>query len=169
MCNNNTHQHFAQHSHRGDCGFTTLFNGLISTRLCTRDWTHTLSDEHRYVILVVVRILTRDPCFQNLLVESCALTALAEYATTLVDGELGNGTGLLVARTLVEVLSILIRIAGGSERGVHKLQGCGIVSVMMRSLGTADDELRHQVLAFAGCASPSRFWCRLNIYWSYFQ
>ncbi|KAG9283789.1 serine/threonine-protein kinase Nek10 [Astyanax mexicanus] len=92
-------RHFADHHHQAL--FLDIFTALIKNRLNCSDWLHHSSPENILRVLICLRLLIREPCYQKVFFELHGLNHLAKYMESVASSYLGNGDQALEQEQLV--------------------------------------------------------------------
>ncbi|XP_042332499.1 serine/threonine-protein kinase Nek10 isoform X2 [Sceloporus undulatus] len=71
--------------------FQEIFTALVRNRLICREWANRASSIHFLRVLICVRLLMRDPCYQEALYNLGGIDSLAQYMDAVANDYLGYG------------------------------------------------------------------------------
>ncbi|NXJ11995.1 NEK10 kinase, partial [Odontophorus gujanensis] len=107
--------------------FQDIFTSLIKNRLNCRSWVNQASSIHFLRILICLRLLIRDPCYQEMLSSLGGIENLAQYMETVANGYLDCGEEKHNVDKLVNMTYIFQKIAAVKNQrerviasGAHK-------------------------------------------------
>ncbi|OXB68141.1 hypothetical protein ASZ78_008659, partial [Callipepla squamata] len=107
--------------------FQDIFTSLIKNRLNCREWVNQAPSIHFLRVLICLRLLIRDPCYQEMLSSLGGIETLAQYMETVANGYLDCGEENHNVDKLVNMTYILQKIAAVKNQrerviasGAHK-------------------------------------------------
>ncbi|KAM6338969.1 serine/threonine-protein kinase Nek10 [Podargus strigoides] len=107
--------------------FQEIFTSLVKNRLICREWVNQAPSIHFLRVLICLRLLIRDPCYQEMLHSLGGLENLAQYMETVANGYLNYGEEQHNVDKLVNMTYIFQKIAALKDQrewvivsGAHK-------------------------------------------------
>ncbi|XP_030368231.1 serine/threonine-protein kinase Nek10 isoform X3 [Strigops habroptila] len=107
--------------------FQEIFTSLVKNRLTCREWVNQASSIHFLRALICLRLLIRDPCYQETLHSLGAIENLAQYMDTVANGYLDYGEEQHNVDKLVNMTYIFQKLAAVNNQrewvissGAHK-------------------------------------------------
>ncbi|XP_065609545.1 serine/threonine-protein kinase Nek10 [Cyrtonyx montezumae] len=107
--------------------FQDIFTSLIKNRLNCREWVNQAPSIHFLRVLICLRLLIRDPCYQEILSSLGGIENLAQCMETVANGYLNCGEEKYNVDKLVNMTYILQKIAAVKNQreqviasGAHK-------------------------------------------------
>ncbi|KFM13812.1 Serine/threonine-protein kinase Nek10 [Aptenodytes forsteri] len=107
--------------------FQEIFTALVKNRLTCRDWVHQAPSIHFLRVLICLRLLIRDPCYQEILHSLGGIESLAQYMETVANGYLDYGEEQHNVDKLVNMTYIFQKLAAVKDQrewviasGAHK-------------------------------------------------
>ncbi|XP_032298250.1 serine/threonine-protein kinase Nek10 isoform X3 [Coturnix japonica] len=107
--------------------FQDIFTALVKNRFNCREWVNQAPSIHFLRVLICLRLLIRDPCYQEMLYSLGGVENLAQYMETVANGYLGCGEEKHNVDKLVNMTYILQKIAAVKNQrewvvasGAHK-------------------------------------------------
>uniref|UniRef100_A0A8C6IN90 Uncharacterized protein n=1 Tax=Melopsittacus undulatus TaxID=13146 RepID=A0A8C6IN90_MELUD len=91
--------------------FQEIFTSLVKNRLTCREWVNQASSIHFLRVLICLRLLIRDPCYQEMLHSLGAIENLAQYMETVANGYLDYGEEQHNVDKLVNMTYIFQKLA----------------------------------------------------------
>ncbi|XP_074939374.1 serine/threonine-protein kinase Nek10 [Phalacrocorax aristotelis] len=91
--------------------FQEIFTALVKNRLTCREWVNQAPSIHFLRVLICLRLLIRDPCYQEMLHSLGGIENLAQYMETVANGYLDYGEEQHNADKLVNVTYIFQKLA----------------------------------------------------------
>ncbi|XP_057280853.1 serine/threonine-protein kinase Nek10 [Pezoporus wallicus] len=91
--------------------FQEIFTSLVKNRLTCREWVNQASSVHFLRVLICLRLLIRDPCYQEMLHSLGAIENLAQYMETVANGYLDYGEEQHNVDKLVNMTYIFQKLA----------------------------------------------------------
>ncbi|XP_074840528.1 serine/threonine-protein kinase Nek10 isoform X2 [Carettochelys insculpta] len=107
--------------------FQEIFTALVKNRLICREWVNRAPSVHFLRVLICLRLLTRDPCYQEAFYNLGGIEILAQYMETVASGYLGYGEEQHNVDKLVNMTYIFQKISAVKNQrewviasGAHK-------------------------------------------------
>ncbi|KFP99299.1 Serine/threonine-protein kinase Nek10, partial [Leptosomus discolor] len=107
--------------------FQEIFTALVKNRLTCREWVNQASSTHFLRVLICLRLLIRDPCYQEMLHSLGGIENLAQRMETVANGYLGYGEEQHNVDKLVNMTYIFQKLAAVKDQrewvtasGAHK-------------------------------------------------
>ncbi|XP_068261138.1 serine/threonine-protein kinase Nek10 isoform X2 [Nyctibius grandis] len=107
--------------------FQDIFTALVKNRLTSRSWVNQAPSIHFLRVLICLRLLIRDPCYQEMLHSLGGIENLAQYMETVANGYLGYGEEQHNVDKLVNMTYIFQKLAAVKDQrewviasGAHK-------------------------------------------------
>ncbi|XP_040445369.1 serine/threonine-protein kinase Nek10 isoform X4 [Falco naumanni] len=107
--------------------FQEIFTALVKKRLTCREWVNQASSIHFLRVLICLRLLIRDPCYQEMLHSLGGIENLAQHMETVANGYLDYGEEHYNVDKLVNMTYIFQKLAGIKDQrewvtasGAHK-------------------------------------------------
>ncbi|NXJ52439.1 NEK10 kinase, partial [Spizaetus tyrannus] len=107
--------------------FQEIFTALVKNRLTCREWANQAPSIHFLRVLICLRLLIRDPCYQEMLHSLGGIENLAQYMETVADGYLDYGERQHNVDKLVNMTYIFQKLAAVRDQrewviasGAHK-------------------------------------------------
>ncbi|KFQ40390.1 Serine/threonine-protein kinase Nek10, partial [Mesitornis unicolor] len=107
--------------------FQEIFTALVKNRLTCREWVDQAPSIHFLRVLICLRLLIRDPCYQEMLHSLGGIENLAQYMDTVTNGYLDYGEEQHNVEKLVNMTYIFQKLAAVRDQrewviasGVHK-------------------------------------------------
>ncbi|XP_035746591.1 serine/threonine-protein kinase Nek10 isoform X2 [Egretta garzetta] len=107
--------------------FQEIFTALVKNRLTCRDWVNQAPSIHFLRVLICLRLLIRDPCYQEMLHSLGGIENLAQYMETVANGYLDYGEEQHNVDKLVNMTYIFQKLAAVKNQrewvvasGAHK-------------------------------------------------
>ncbi|KAM9303561.1 serine/threonine-protein kinase Nek10 [Morus bassanus] len=107
--------------------FQEIFTALVKNRLTCRSWVNQAPSIHFLRVLICLRLLIRDPCYQEMLHSLGGIENLAQYMETVANGYLDYGEVQHNADKLVNMTYIFQKLAAVKDQrewviasGAHK-------------------------------------------------
>ncbi|KAF1495483.1 Serine/threonine-protein kinase Nek10, partial [Megadyptes antipodes antipodes] len=91
--------------------FQEIFTALVKNRLTSRDWVHQAPSIHFLRVLICLRLLIRDPCYQEMLHSLGGIENLAQYMEAVANGYLDYGEEQHNVDKLVNMTYIFQKLA----------------------------------------------------------
>uniref|UniRef100_A0A452STR3 NIMA related kinase 10 n=1 Tax=Ursus americanus TaxID=9643 RepID=A0A452STR3_URSAM len=141
--------------------FQEIFTALVKNRLICREWVHRAPSIHFLRVLICLRLLMRDPCYQEILHSLGGIENLAQYMEIVANEYLGYGEERHSVDKLVNMTYIFQKLAAVKDQrewvttsGAHK--------TLVNLLGARDTNvLLGALLALASLAESPE--CREKI------
>ncbi|KAM5234020.1 serine/threonine-protein kinase Nek10 isoform 2-T3 [Hipposideros larvatus] len=141
--------------------FQEIFTALVKNRLICREWVHRAPSIHFLRVLICLRLLMRDPCYQEILHSLGGIENLAQYMEIVANEYLGYGEEQHSVDKLVNMTYIFQKLAAVKDQrewvttsGAHK--------TLVNLLGARDTNvLLGALLALASLAESPE--CREKI------
>ncbi|XP_010582679.1 PREDICTED: serine/threonine-protein kinase Nek10 [Haliaeetus leucocephalus] len=107
--------------------FQEIFTALVKNRLTCREWANQAPPIHFLRVLICLRLLIRDPCYQEMLHSLGGIENLAQYMETVANGYLDYGERQHNVDKLVNMTYIFQKLAAVKDQrewviasGAHK-------------------------------------------------
>ncbi|XP_053119311.1 serine/threonine-protein kinase Nek10 [Hemicordylus capensis] len=107
--------------------FQDIFTALVKNRLICREWANRASSVHFLRVLICVRLLMRDPCYQEVLHNLSGIDSLAQYMEIVANDYLGYGEEQHNVDKLVNMTYIFQKLSAVKDQrewvtdsGAHK-------------------------------------------------
>ncbi|XP_008937769.1 PREDICTED: serine/threonine-protein kinase Nek10, partial [Merops nubicus] len=107
--------------------FQEIFTALVKNRLTCREWVNQAPSVHFLKVLICLRLLIRDPCYQEMLHSLGGIESLAQYMEAVTNGYLGYGEEQHNVDKLVNMTYIFQKLAAVRDQrewiiasGAHK-------------------------------------------------
>ncbi|XP_075561482.1 serine/threonine-protein kinase Nek10 isoform X1 [Pelecanus crispus] len=107
--------------------FKEIFTALVKNRLTCREWVNQAPSIHFLRVLICLRLLIRDPCYQEMLHSLGGIENLAQYMEAVAKGYLDYGEEQHNVDKLVNMTYIFQKLAAVKDQrewvlasGVHK-------------------------------------------------
>ncbi|NXP18297.1 NEK10 kinase, partial [Scytalopus superciliaris] len=107
--------------------FQDIFMALVKNRLTRREWVTQAASIHFLRVLICLRLLIRDPCYQEMLHSLGGIESLAQYMETVANGYLNYGEEQHNVDKLVNLIYIFQKLAAVKNQrewvignGAHK-------------------------------------------------
>uniref|UniRef100_U6CRD6 Serine/threonine-protein kinase Nek10 n=1 Tax=Neovison vison TaxID=452646 RepID=U6CRD6_NEOVI len=107
--------------------FQEIFTALVKNRLICREWVHRAPSIHFLRVLICLRLLMRDPCYQEILHSLGGIENLAQYMEIVANEYLGYGEEPHSVDKLVNMTYIFQKLAAVKDQrewvttsGAHK-------------------------------------------------
>ncbi|KAM7123346.1 LOW QUALITY PROTEIN: serine/threonine-protein kinase Nek10 [Ciconia maguari] len=107
--------------------FQEIFTALVKNRLNCRSWVNQAPSIHFLRVLICLRLLVRDPCYQEMLHSLGGIENLAQYMETVANGYLDYGEEQHNVDKLVNMTYIFQKLAAVKDQrewviasGAHK-------------------------------------------------
>ncbi|NXP14944.1 NEK10 kinase, partial [Thinocorus orbignyianus] len=107
--------------------FQEIFTALVKNRLISRSWVNQAPSIHFLRVLICLRLLIRDPCYQEMLHSLGGIENLAQHMETIANGYLSYGEEQHNVDKLVNMTYIFQKIAAVKDQrewviasGAHK-------------------------------------------------
>uniref|UniRef100_A0A8D1MRU3 Protein kinase domain-containing protein n=1 Tax=Sus scrofa TaxID=9823 RepID=A0A8D1MRU3_PIG len=107
--------------------FEEIFIALVKNRLICREWVDRAPSLHFLRVLICLRLLMRDPCYQEILHSLGGIENLAQYMEIVAHGYLGYGEAQHSVDKLVNMTYIFQKLAAVKDQrewvttsGAHK-------------------------------------------------
>ncbi|XP_068838085.1 serine/threonine-protein kinase Nek10 isoform X5 [Capricornis sumatraensis] len=91
--------------------FQEIFTALVKNRLICREWVDRAPSLHFLRVLICLRLLMRDPCYQGILHSLGGIENLAQYMEIVAHGYLGYGEAQHSVDKLVNMTYIFQKLA----------------------------------------------------------
>ncbi|XP_011899190.1 PREDICTED: serine/threonine-protein kinase Nek10 isoform X5 [Cercocebus atys] len=125
--------------------FQEIFTALVKNRLICREWVNRAPSIHFLRVLICLRLLMRDPCYQEILHSLGGIENLAQYMEIVASEYLGYGEEQHTVDKLVNMTYIFQKLAAVKDQrewvttsGAHKtlvnLLGARDTNVLLGSL-----------------------------------
>ncbi|XP_036616339.1 serine/threonine-protein kinase Nek10 isoform X4 [Trichosurus vulpecula] len=125
--------------------FEEIFTALVKNRLICREWVNRAPSIHFLRVLICLRLLMRDPCYQDILHNLGGIENLAQYMEVVADGYLGYGEEQHNVDKLVNMTYIFQKlsavkdqrewiIASGAHKTLVNLLGARDTNVLLGAL-----------------------------------
>ncbi|NP_001381897.1 serine/threonine-protein kinase Nek10 isoform 10 [Homo sapiens] len=125
--------------------FQEIFTALVKNRLISREWVNRAPSIHFLRVLICLRLLMRDPCYQEILHSLGGIENLAQYMEIVANEYLGYGEEQHTVDKLVNMTYIFQKLAAVKDQrewvttsGAHKtlvnLLGARDTNVLLGSL-----------------------------------
>ncbi|XP_050794268.1 serine/threonine-protein kinase Nek10 isoform X1 [Gopherus flavomarginatus] len=118
-------RNFSKHAQHKQ--FQEIFTALVKNRLICREWVNRAPSIHFLRVLICVRLLMRDPCYQEVLHNLGGIENLAQYMETEANGYLGYGEEQHNVDKLVNMTYIFQKLSAVKDQrewviasGAHK-------------------------------------------------
>ncbi|KAM9023042.1 LOW QUALITY PROTEIN: serine/threonine-protein kinase Nek10 [Ara ararauna] len=96
--------------------FQEIFTSLVKNRLTCREWVNQASSIHFLRVLICLRLLIRDPCYQEMFHSLGAIENLAQYMETVANGYLDYGEEQHNVDKLINMAYIFQKLAAVSSQ-----------------------------------------------------
>uniref|UniRef100_A0A8C9QKJ9 NIMA related kinase 10 n=1 Tax=Spermophilus dauricus TaxID=99837 RepID=A0A8C9QKJ9_SPEDA len=110
--------------------FQEIFTALVKNRLICREWVNRAPSIHFLRVLICLRLLMRDPCYQEILHNLGGIENLAQYMEMVANEYLGYGEEQHSVDKLVNMTYIFQKLAAIKDQrewvttsGAHKVSG----------------------------------------------
>ncbi|XP_047303468.1 serine/threonine-protein kinase Nek10 isoform X14 [Homo sapiens] len=147
--------------------FQEIFTALVKNRLISREWVNRAPSIHFLRVLICLRLLMRDPCYQEILHSLGGIENLAQYMEIVANEYLGYGEEQHTVDKLVNMTYIFQKLAAVKDQrewvttsGAHKtlvnLLGARDTNVLLGSLlalASLAERLTAELLRLL-CAEP---------------
>ncbi|XP_054536444.1 serine/threonine-protein kinase Nek10 isoform X5 [Pan troglodytes] len=147
--------------------FQEIFTALVKNRLICREWVNRAPSIHFLRVLICLRLLMRDPCYQEILHSLGGIENLAQYMEIVANEYLGYGEEQHTVDKLVNMTYIFQKLAAVKDQrewvttsGAHKtlvnLLGARDTNVLLGSLlalASLAERLTAELLRLL-CAEP---------------
>ncbi|XP_069716167.1 serine/threonine-protein kinase Nek10-like [Phaenicophaeus curvirostris] len=107
--------------------FQEIFTALVKNRLACREWVNQAPSIHFLRVLICLRLLVRDPCYQEMFHSLCGIEHLAQHMQTAANGYLDYGEEQHNVDKLVNMTYIFQKLAAIKDQrewiiasGAHK-------------------------------------------------
>ncbi|XP_065255134.1 serine/threonine-protein kinase Nek10 isoform X2 [Emys orbicularis] len=118
-------RNFSKHAQHKQ--FQEIFTALVKNRLTCREWVNRAPSIHFLRVLICLRLLMRDPCYQEVLHNLGGIENLAQYMETVANGYLGYGEEQHNVDKLVNMTYIFQKLSAVKDQrewviasGAHK-------------------------------------------------
>ncbi|XP_074006435.1 serine/threonine-protein kinase Nek10 isoform X1 [Numenius arquata] len=96
--------------------FQEIFTALVKNRLTSRSWVNQAPSIHFLRVLICLRLLIRDPCYQEMLHSLGGIESLAQYMETIANGYLNYGEEQHNVDKLVNMTYIFQKLAAVKDQ-----------------------------------------------------
>ncbi|KAM6224806.1 serine/threonine-protein kinase Nek10 isoform 5-T5 [Rhynchocyon petersi] len=141
--------------------FQEIFTALVKNRLICREWVHRAPSVHFLRVLICLRLLMRDPCYQEMLHSLGGIENLAQYMEIVANDYLGYGDEQHGVDKLVNMTYIFQKLAAVKDQR-EWVTASGAHKTLVNLLGARDTNvLLGALLALASLAESPE--CREKI------
>ncbi|XP_044305347.1 serine/threonine-protein kinase Nek10 isoform X1 [Varanus komodoensis] len=141
--------------------FQDIFTALVKNRLICREWVNRTTSIHFLRVLICVRLLMRDPCYQEALHNLGAIDSLAQYMETVANDYLGFGEEQHCIDKLVNMTYIFQKLSAVKEQR-ERVTASGAHKTLINLLGARENNvLLGALLALTSLAESPE--CRRKI------
>ncbi|KYO26940.1 serine/threonine-protein kinase Nek10 isoform C [Alligator mississippiensis] len=141
--------------------FQEIFTALVKNRLICREWVNRAPSIHFLRVLICMRLLIRDPCYQEMLHNLGGIENLAQYMETVANGYLGYGEEQHNVDKLVNMTYIFQKLSAVKDQREWVIAS-GAHKTLVNLLGARDSNvLLGALLALTSLAESSE--CREKI------
>ncbi|XP_021059527.1 serine/threonine-protein kinase Nek10 [Mus pahari] len=141
--------------------FQEIFTALVRNRLICREWVNRAPSIHFLRVLICLRLLMRDPCYQEILHKLGGIEDLAQYMEIVANEYLGYAEEQHCVDKLVNMTYIFQKLAAVKEQR-EWVTASGAHKTLVNLLGARDTNvLLGTLLALASLAESSE--CREKI------
>ncbi|XP_067417724.1 serine/threonine-protein kinase Nek10 isoform X4 [Emydura macquarii macquarii] len=120
--------------------FQEIFTALVKNRLICREWVYRAPSIHFLRVLICLRLLMRDPCYQEVLHNLGGIENLAQYMETVANGYLGYGEEQHNVDKLVNMTYIFQKLS--SVKGQREwIIASGAHKTLVNLLGARDSNV----------------------------
>ncbi|KAM6224807.1 serine/threonine-protein kinase Nek10 isoform 6-T6 [Rhynchocyon petersi] len=132
--------------------FQEIFTALVKNRLICREWVHRAPSVHFLRVLICLRLLMRDPCYQEMLHSLGGIENLAQYMEIVANDYLGYGDEQHGVDKLVNMTYIFQKLAAVKDQR-EWVTASGAHKTLVNLLGARDTNvLLGALLALASLA-----------------
>ncbi|KAF6100352.1 NIMA related kinase 10 [Phyllostomus discolor] len=141
--------------------FQEIFTALVKNRLICREWVNRAPSIHFLRVLICLRLLMRDPCYQEILHTLGGIENLAQYMEIVANEYLGYGEEQHSVDKLVNMTYIFQKLAAVKDQR-EWVTASGAHKILVNLLGARDTNvLLGALLALASLAESPE--CREKI------
>ncbi|XP_036926610.1 serine/threonine-protein kinase Nek10 isoform X4 [Sturnira hondurensis] len=141
--------------------FQEIFTALVKNRLICREWVNRAPSIHFLRVLICLRLLMRDPCYQEVLHTLGGIENLAQYMEIVANEYLGYGEEQHSVDKLVNMTYIFQKLAAVKDQR-EWVTASGAHKILVNLLGARDTNvLLGALLALASLAESPE--CREKI------
>ncbi|XP_044305349.1 serine/threonine-protein kinase Nek10 isoform X2 [Varanus komodoensis] len=120
--------------------FQDIFTALVKNRLICREWVNRTTSIHFLRVLICVRLLMRDPCYQEALHNLGAIDSLAQYMETVANDYLGFGEEQHCIDKLVNMTYIFQKLSAVKEQR-ERVTASGAHKTLINLLGARENNV----------------------------
>ncbi|XP_074981836.1 serine/threonine-protein kinase Nek10 isoform X7 [Caretta caretta] len=131
-------RHFSKHAQHKQ--FQEIFTALVKNRLICREWVNRAPSIHFLRVLICLRLLMRDPCYQEVLHNLGGIENLAQYMETVANGYLGYGEEQHNVDKLVNMTYIFQKLSAVKDQREWVI-GSGAHKTLVNLLGARDSNV----------------------------
>ncbi|XP_062839859.1 serine/threonine-protein kinase Nek10 isoform X7 [Anolis carolinensis] len=131
-------RHFSQHPQHEL--FQDIFTALVKNRLICREWANRASSTHFLRILICVRLLVRDACYQEALHNLGGIESLAQYMDAVANDYLGYGEQQHNIDKLVNMTYIFQKLSAVKDQREWVIT-CGAHKTLINLLGAKENNV----------------------------
>ncbi|KAM7176727.1 serine/threonine-protein kinase Nek10 isoform 8-T8 [Macrochelys suwanniensis] len=131
-------RNFSKHAQHKQ--FQEIFTALVKNRLICREWVNRAPSIHFLRVLICLRLLMRDPCYQEVLHNLGGIQNLAQYMETVANGYLGYGEEQHNVDKLVNMTYIFQKLSAVKDQREWVI-GSGAHKTLVNLLGARDSNV----------------------------
>ncbi|XP_039199654.1 serine/threonine-protein kinase Nek10 isoform X9 [Crotalus tigris] len=120
--------------------FQDIFTALVKNRLICREWANRASSVHFLRILICIRLLMRDPYYQEVLHNLGGIDSLAQYMETVTNDYLGYGEEQHNIDKLVNMIYIIQKLSAVKDQR-EWVTASGAHKTLINLLGTRENNV----------------------------
>ncbi|KAM3823019.1 serine/threonine-protein kinase Nek10 [Vipera latastei] len=120
--------------------FQDIFTALVKNRLICREWANQASSLHFLRILICIRLLMRDPCYQEVLHNLGGIDSLAQYMETVTNDYLAYGEEQHNIDKLVNMIYIIQKLSAVKDQR-EWVTASGAHKTLINLLGTRENNV----------------------------
>ncbi|KAJ6666473.1 hypothetical protein lerEdw1_020196 [Lerista edwardsae] len=120
--------------------FQDIFTALVKNRLICREWGNRASSVHFLRVLICIRLLMRDPCYQEALHNLGGIDSLAQYLESVAKDYLGYGEEQHNVDKLVNMTYIFQKLSAVKDQR-EWVTGSGAHKTLVNLLGSRDNNV----------------------------
>ncbi|XP_066483393.1 serine/threonine-protein kinase Nek10 isoform X2 [Tiliqua scincoides] len=120
--------------------FQDIFMTLVKNRLICREWVNRASSVHFLRVLICIRLLMRDPCYQEALHNLGGIDSLAQYLESVAKDYLGYGEEQHNVDKLVNMTYIFQKLSAVKDQR-EWVMASGAHKTLVNLLGSRDNNV----------------------------
>lgn len=120
--------------------FQDIFTALVKNRLICREWGNRASSVHFLRVLICIRLLMRDPCYQEALHNLGGINSLAQYLESVAKDYLGYGEEQHNVDKLVNMTYIFQKLSAVKDQREWVIAS-GAHKTLVNLLGSRDNNV----------------------------